>query len=698
VSTFSLGIDIGGTFTDVVLSGEAGILGVGKHLTTPTEPALGAISATRAVLAEAGVEPSAIRRVVHGTTLAANTVLEHKGGIVALVTTKGFRHLLTLGRHARVEEERYDLAFDLPEPPVALPLTFELAERLDFRGNVLQPLDDVEVGALAGPLANDQIVGVAVCLLHSYANPVHELRVASILRPLLRVPVVLSSEVWPEFREYDRTTTTVMSAIVRPVMESYLADLEARLHLLGIDAELFIMESAGGVMSVQQAISRAIGTVESGPAAGVVAAKVAGQAGGHADVIAFDMGGTTAKAAVIRGGEPDITHDFQLGGRGSYGVRRSGTGVPIQIPTIDLAEVGAGGGSIAWLDAEGTLHVGPLSAGADPGPACYGLGGEHPTVTDANVVLGYLDLGRARTQLPFFDPTLSAWAIQKRIGDPLGVSAETAAAAIYDIANAMMAGAIHTVTVQRGIDPRSYALVTTGGAGPLHAARMAEGFGIETVIVPSACGVASAVGLLASDLRTDLVRSIQVGEDDVDFEAIEADYRDLEGQAAATLNGQLDEPLEYLRSVEIRYRRQAHNLTLSLDGEPLEAKAFGQLRERFFVAHEVAFGVGRPGPIELVNLRLRATRGVEPTSFHRVAAPLADQAATVRSAWSHETKDFVIIPVTSRVALEQIGAGEGPILVEDPEATVFVPPGWRAEILSDGALRLGRIQGQGRGR
>ena len=496
------------------------------------------------------------------------------------------------------------------------------------------------------------MTSVAVCLLHSYANATHERRVADLVREVLDVEVVLSCDIWPEVREFERATTTAMSAFVRPVMTSYLADLETRLRAIGLDAPLYVMESSGGVMPVDLASRRAVATIESGPAAGAIAAQVVGTDLGRRDVIAFDMGGTTAKAAVIRDGRPDVTHQFQVGGRGSFGTRRSGTGVPIKTPTIDLAEVGAGGGSIAWVDDAGALHVGPRSAGADPGPACYGLGGTAPTVTDANVVLGLLDpAGFDGEALPF-DAEASRHAIDKNVAQPLGVTVERAAAAIHEIANATMAGAIQVVTVQRGIDPRGFALVASGGAGPLHAARIAERFDISTVIVPPACGVASALGLLASDLRTERVRSVGLAGETARLDhltdRLDGVFEELESLAARDLAGQdrpengkvaaTDEPVRFARSIDVRYPRQAHELGVTLAGGPITAATLGQLGEDFVRRHREAFGVGEAGPIELVSVRTRATRAVPHARFARPrpgATRHDSQTTSGRLATSH---------------------------------------------------------------
>jgi N-methylhydantoinase A len=689
----ALGIDIGGTFTDVVVAGPAGVLTVVKHLTTPGDPARAATEGAASALERAGVTADQISRVVHGTTLATNTILERHDIPVAFVTTRGFRDVLQLGRHARVEEERFDLLFEPPVPPVQATLTFEVTERVGAAGEVVVALDEAEVIALAEHLATLAISSVAVCLLHAHTNPAHEQRIGELLRARLGVDVVLSCEIWPEVREYERATTTVMSAFVGPVMSTYLAELGRRLQSIGVRAPLYVMESAGGVMSVDMARRRAVATIESGPAAGVIAAQVVGADHGHRDVIAFDMGGTTAKAAVIRNGEADVTHQFQVGGKGSFGTRRSGTGIPIKTPTIDLAEVGAGGGSIAWVDEAGALHVGPRSAGADPGPACYGLGGVQPTVTDASVVLGYLDPRGFGGGAFRFDGHRSAEAIEKLIARPLDVSPERAAAAIHEIATATMAGAIHVVTVQRGVDPRRCVLVTSGGAGPLHASRIADRFGITTVIVPPACGVASALGLLASDLRADRVRTLQLAAEQLQPDRIAAAFAKIEALTAADVSEVAPRDTVVLqRAVDMRYRGQSHELAVPVPAGPLDEQSLAALRQDFYARHRQAFGVAPDRPVELVNIRVRATRAVAHAAFRRPSEGGVPAAPTSRPAWFTERNGFVDTPVHR---LDHGTTCAGPALLEAPEATVLVPPGWAAQVDDSGAAVLRRRDGAG---
>ena len=532
-----VGVDVGGTFTDVVLADSDGGVRVGKVLTTPEDPRVGVVDGVQQVLAAAGIDPSLVSRVVHGTTLATNVVLQRSGGPVALVTTEGFADLLRLGREARVEEDRFDLFFTPLAPPVDPALTFEVRERVNAAGEVLVALAPDALGAAVARVAAAAPAGIAVCFLHSYANPAHEVAVVEALRRALPgTYVVASSEVWPEMREFERAMTTVVCAMVGPVMAGYLEGLGARLAELGVTCPIEIMESSGGVMTAERAARRPVLTVESGGAAGVIAAGIVGQAAGAGDVISFDMGGTTAKTGIVRDGRPAIAHDFQVGGKGSFGGTRAGTGVPVKIPVVDLAEVGAGGGSVAWLDAAGALRVGPRSAGAAPGPACYGRGGTEPTVTDANLVLGYLDpVGLAGGVTLSSD--LAVAAIET-LASPLGLDVAAVARGIHEIVNANMAAAIRVVTVQRGIDPRDFTLVGFGGAGPMHVARLAETFGIRSVVVPWAAGVASAVGLVSSDLTVDLVQTRLVDLTDLSARAadamagLEAAYAELEAQRA----------------------------------------------------------------------------------------------------------------------------------------------------------------------
>ncbi|HEY7483683.1 MAG TPA: hydantoinase/oxoprolinase family protein [Streptosporangiaceae bacterium] len=680
----TLATDVGGTFTDVVLTGPDGRVHVAKTLTTPDDPAAGLLRGVSQVLGQAGVAPGEVGRFVHATTLATNVILERRGVSVAFVTTEGFRSMLALGRRARVEEERFDLTYVPDAPPVPLTRTFAVPERITAAGEVLRPLDDDAAARVAEQIAalsaNGECAAVAICLLHSYANPVHERRLASIIAARLPAgaPVVVSSDVWPELGEYERATTTLMSAYVGPVMAAYLRRLGDRLRGLGITAPVHVMESAGGVLPADLAAARAVYTIESGPAAGVIAAARHGAARGLADLISFDMGGTTAKAGLVRGGRPGITHEFQVGGKGSFGGRRPGTGVPIKVPAIDLAEVGSGGGSIAWVDA-GTLRVGPQSAAADPGPACYVRGGGHPTVTDADLVLGYLD------PAGFGEFELSAEqarkAIVTHVAEPLGVDVVTAAAAIHDIAGAQLGAAVHVVTVRRGIDPRGFTLVALGGAAPTHVAGLAARFGIDRVLVPPHCGVGSAVGLLYADLAIERAQTFLVPAGSVDVAELAEVFGALEDAARADLSS--PDGAQVVRSVGVRFIGQAHAFTVELPG--LTRDAVGRAVEEFYRRYRESYGIDLRDPVELTTARVRVELPAHPAPGHH--GPAAERTeATTRSAWFAGA--FRDVPVRARSGCAPGEELTGPYILTEPQASLVVPPGWRGVVDEQGAVLL----------
>jgi N-methylhydantoinase A len=678
---YVLACDIGGTFTDLVLAGPSGHPWATKRLTTPQDPTEGLLAGVKEILALADVAADDVVRVVHGTTLATNTILERDGAPVAFITTRGFGSMLGLGRQGRVEEERYDLFFDPAEPPVPLDHTFEITERTSASGDVVIALDEAGARAVAARVAELGVAGVAICLINSYANPAHEQRVAEICRDVLppSVLVIRSSEVWPEWREYERATTTVISAYVAPVMSRYLLRLEDGLHQLGIHAPLHVMESSGGVLSAALAAQRAVYTVESGPAAGVVAVQQVGRRLGIDDLISFDMGGTTAKAALIRGGEPEITHAFQVGGKGSYGSRRVGSGIPIKVPTIDLAEVGAGGGSIAWVDPGGALRVGPKSAGAAPGPACYGRGGQHATVTDADLLLGYLSPGSMSAGGLTLDRRAAEQAMG-RLAEQLGTDVTAAAAAVIDIANANMANAVHVVTVQRGCDPRDFALVALGGAAPSHVARIANEFGIDTVLVPPQAGVGSAVGLLTTDLRTERARTVVMAAGSADPAVVTEVLAALTAAALSDLGGVAQ--TEAQTFVDVRYRGQGHELTVPLPAGPLTDADLEAVIESFYLRYLDTYGIDLRDPAELVTFRVRVSVPVESRGENiPPEGQLLDTrpvAASRRSVYIAEQGAFVDTPVYERSALAPESAVSGPALIEDVDSTLLVPPGWQA--------------------
>jgi N-methylhydantoinase A len=677
------GIDVGGTFTDVVLASTGGDVFVGKVLTTPDDPRDGVVEGITSLVEESGIDPGCVRRVVHGTTLATNIVLQGAGDPVALVATAGFGDVLRLGREARVEEDRFDLRFTPLRPPVDPQLTFEVCERVNARGEVLEPLTDAGVADVTAALRAARPVSVAICPLHAYANPDHERRVLATCREAMPdAYVVASSDVCPEIREYERAMTTVVCAIVGPQMGRYLAGLEERLRAAGFDGALQIMESSGGVMSATAAARRPVATVESGGAAGVIAAGIVGRAVGAVDVISFDMGGTTAKAGIVRDGRAAVTHDFQIGGKGSFGGTRQGTGVPLKIPVVDLAEVGAGGGSIAWVDPGGALRVGPRSAGAAPGPAAYGRGGDDATVTDANLLLGYLGTAGLAGGVTL-RRDLAAVAVEHAVARPLGIDTIDAARAVHEVINATMAAAIRVVTVQRGIDPREFTLVAFGGAGPMHAARLAATFGVGSVVVPWAAGVASAVGLVSSDLTVDVAQTRLLDLAGTEPSVLDDLFTELETRGRVELARCDDGAYVVTRSADLRFRGQAHQLTVPVLDGPFGDEEASALAKRFHEHYQRTYGIAADAPIELVCARVRVVRIVD--KFGRTTSPMAERAATPamrteRAAYFSETAGFVPTPVYEWDGLARGHQIEGPAIVEGRDATIVVPPGHRASV------------------
>jgi N-methylhydantoinase A len=685
----ALGIDIGGTFTDVVLAGPDGRRHLQKILTTDDDPARAVLAGVAAVLAAAQVEPAAVARVVHATTLATNVVLQRRGASLAFVTTRGFRHLFELGRQARVEADRYDLLFERSEPPVPLSLCFEVDARMGADGMVTKPLDDADLVALADRIAATAVESVAICLLHSYANPDHEDRVVEALRRRLPadVLVVASSQVCPEPREFERAATTVVSATVGPIMSRYLTRLATGLRDLGVTPALHVMESGGGVVTAAAAAAHAVRTVESGPAAGVVAARHAAGRSGETNVLAFDMGGTTAKASVVRDGRIAVRRDFQVGGHGSFGGRRAGTGLPVKIAAVDLAEVGSGGGSIAWVDDGGALRVGPHSAGANPGPACYGLGGHAPTVTDADVVLGYVDPVAFASGELTLQPALAGASFDP-LARELGAKRVAVAAAVHELANAAMGFAVQVVTVQRGIDPRGLTLVASGGAGPVHGARVAERFDMSTVLVPRGCGVGSALGLLVTDLVTSRSGVWPHPDPTGRLDQVEARFAALTHDAQAELTADQG-VIETGREVDLRYRRQGHEITVPLPPGPFDADRWKQAQVSFEDLYRQEYGSAADSPIELVGLRVRVTCALPRLPTEPVPAVDGPAVVRQRSAWFAET-GWVECDVVDWQRCRPGHHLDGPVLIEDLGTTVVVPPTWQAQIDETLAWRLTR--------
>ena len=692
---FHLGIDVGGTFTDAVLiRGETGRIETAKVPSTPADPAVGFMEALSRVLEKGAVGPGSISHLVHGTTVATNSLIEGRTPRTAFVTTEGFGDMLEIARQVR--PSLYDVHFQKLRPLVPRDLCHEVPERLDAAGDVLRPLDEDAVRGISRALAERGVRSVAVCLLHSYANSVHETRVAEILRegdPDLLIS--LSSRVCPEFREYFRASTCVINACIIPVVARYLAGIEEGLGRVGVEAELLVMQSNGGVLTAEQAASKPVFMVESGPAAGVVSANfIAGQLG-RADLISFDMGGTTAKAGLILDGRPRVTKEYEVGAQAQpgQGMTRA-AGYPIRTPVIDLVEVGAGGGSLAWVDPGGVLRVGPRSAGADPGPICYGKGGTEPTITDANLVLGRLNPDFFLGGEMELDAAAAASGIRERCADPLGLDVVEAANGIIEIANATMINALRLVTVRRGYDPRELAMVAFGGAGPLHASRLCMEMQIPALVIPPSPGTASALGLLVTDLRHEFSHTRVMPADAPDVGRIRSLFERMEHEGRRTLErgGVAPEAMEFRCGIEMRYAGQSSEVAVSCPAERVDVPALADAVRSFHVAHERAYGHGYPDePVELVNFTVTAIGRIPRPRLQRIGSngtSVSDARRGTRRVFFADAAGFVEAGIYDRALLRAGHAVIGPAIIEEVDSTTLVHAGYRAAVDEFGNLLI----------
>ena len=650
-----LGVDVGGTFTDLVALSE-GTLITAKVPSTPQDQSEGVMNA----IETSDVEPGAVLALAHGMTVATNALLERRGARTALVTTEGFRDVLEIARQNR--PALYDLTHDRPPPLVPRKLRFMISERMGPDGEV-SPLDEGSLTEVVAAIEEADVEAVAVCLLFAFMHPEHEKRVGEALRKALPgLHVSLSSEVLPEFREYERFSTTAADAYLAPRLAAYFSNLADKAEAAGVPGPL-IMQSSGGVVPVDDAISDAAGCVLSGPAGGVVGAAYVGEKGGYHDLLTFDMGGTSTDVAPIIEGEAQTTTETVV------------AGVPIKLPMVDVHTVSAGGGSIAWADPGGALRVGPHSAGAEPGPVAYDKGGEEPTVTDANLFLGYLADGAELGGEVVLRRELSEKALGS-LGKKLGLDAEEAALGILRVADAEMVRALRVISVERGLDPRDFALLAFGGAGGMHACSLAEELDIQTVLVPRAGGVLSALGLAISDLRRDYVSPLLSGLDEVEEDEFEERFREME----ETASGDLDGP-EHTRRADLRYGGQSFEITV-------DAGSFEELEDRFHAAHEQRYGYRMDDErTELVNLRLISTVPVEKPEL---GEPKPEGAAQAGERKANFDGEWLEVAVLNR---ERMGAGSevaGPAIVEFKESTCVVRPGWRGTVDGVGTLILER--------
>jgi N-methylhydantoinase A len=664
-----IGVDVGGTFTDFVLVDEArGRILTGKRLTTPDDPGRAILEGTARLLDEASAGIEAVRQVVHGTTLVTNTVIERKGARIGLLTTRGFRDSLELGREMRYD--LYDLFLEKPEPLVPRQRRMAVTERLEAAGRVLRPLVEAEVRDAARTLRDAGVEAVAVCFLHSYLDPAHERRAGEILaEELPGVPVTLSSSVAPEIREYERANTACVNAYVQPLMDRYLAKLEADLAQRGLGGPLHLMLSAGGIATVRHARAQPVQLIESGPAAGATAAMHVGRLMGLADMISFDMGGTTAKMCLIEGGEAEHASTFEAARVKRF---KKGSGLPLKVPVIDLIEIGAGGGSIAGVSGMGLLTVGPESAGAVPGPVCYGRGGARPTVTDADLLLGYLSPEYFLGGEMGLDRAAVERAMETHLGAPLGLSATDSAAGIHAVVNENMAAATRMYIAEKGRDPRRYTLLAFGGAGPVHAYGLAKLLKISRVVVPAGAGVASALGFLVAAPAIDLVRSGVRRLSAVDWAEVAGHFGAMEAEARATLTeaGASEGEITFRRSADMRYVGQGFDIPVPLPGV-LDAEAVGAA---FLDAYQRLFDRRIEGlPTEVLSWRLHATARRPEVPAVLAAGACGDPRKGTRQAWFPGT-GLVACEVYDRYRLAPGTGRRGPAVVEERESTTIIGP------------------------
>jgi N-methylhydantoinase A len=688
-----LAVDIGGTFTDFVLSFDDGTVHRLKLPSTPHDYAEAIGRGLDRLLGMADLPASGLAEVLHATTIASNAIIEGNGGRTGLITTRGFRDILEI-RTLRMPR-LYDLHWQKPPPLVERALRREVEERLDASGAVRTPLDEASVVAALAALVEADVETIAVCLLHAYANDVHERRVAELARshaPGVRIS--LSADVLPEIREYERTSTTVMNAYLQPVVAAYLERLRRLLADRAVAAPLLLMQSAGGLMPASLAARRPVSIVESGPAAGVIGAIALGAESGIRDLISFDMGGTTAKAALVAQGEASRAAEFQVGGGVMTGSRLlTGSGYTLRVPAIDLAEVGAGGGSVVWLDAAGVPQVGPRSAGAVPGPVCYRQGGTEPTITDCNLLLGWLNpAGLAGGTIPL-DPESAAAAVETHIAAPLRKPVAVVAYGAVEVATATMIRAIRAVSSERGVDPRGHALVAFGGNGGIFGPLVAQRLGIRRVVIPPSPGLFSATGLLDAVIEHEVVRTHKVLLAAAEAAAVNALLAALAEAARAELAeaGAFGGDIAVQRQARLRYQGQSFELAVPLPDGALDQPALLALAEAFGAEHQRTYGhrAGADEPTELVNLVVRLR--VRPTVGGR--RPVRSAAARMRPAGAARRAYFGPVAGWQEVSLleraDLAGAPlTGPLIIEEYDATIVVPPGVLASLDATGNVVL----------
>lgn len=675
MASYEFGIDIGGTFTDVVCRADDGTIRLTKVPTTRGDPSRAVLAALQTAGAEWGVPTAAIHRFAHGTTVATNAVLERKGARIGLITTEGFRDVLEIGRQMR--HQMYDLVLHTETPVFLAPgrLRMEVRERVDAQGNVLVPLDEASVRAAVHALLDQDVRAIAVSLIFSFLNPAHEQRIATIIEEMAPgMPVSLSSEVDPAFREYERTCATGFDAYVKPLVADYLANMEAGLAKAGVPATLQVMQSRGGLASSAIARQRPVRLFLSGPAGGVVGGLDVGLGAGFRDLITVDIGGTSCDIALVTDGKPLIRAEGLI------------DGFTVRVPMVDVTAIGSGGGSIAWIDAAGSLRVGPQSAGSEPGPACYGRGGRDATVTDASVVLGIIDPKNFAGGALTLHPELAHQTIEREIAKPLGMSVEDAALGIHRVLNAQMAEAIRLVSIGRGLDPRGYALVPLGGGGPVHGCALADELDIGAIVVPPHPGVLAAAGLLGAPVEHEIASAFPHPCEGLDPAALTPALQALDARCRVLMEAEGPKPheVEVSYAADLCYIGQSYWLEV-----PLDLKApdpIGAAYEAFLVAHDRVYGHSMRVPAKFVNLRTvhrsRAGSVAGGVGLHVATA----SAPTTRPVRMRQNAAPISAAIWQRTAIRPTDVIRGPAVIEQVDTTTLVEPGWTVTLAPGGAV------------
>ncbi len=685
MESFRIGVDIGGTFTDIVFLGDKGTVLIKKVASTPQDYSNSVIHGISEGIKELNINSSDITEINHGFTVATNAILEGKGERIALITTKGFRDVLEI---ARLRTPRlYDLYYQKPTPIVERRLRFEIDERVNFKGEILKDLDYNSLKLITTNIQSEKIQSVAICLLHSYANSKHELEISNFLKSHIpNINLSVSSEILPEMREYERTSTTVINAYIRPVVKDYLENLNNQLANLGFKVPLTIMQSNGGLSPVNLAIEKPIFCIESGPAAGVVGAFHLGNHIGTENFMTFDMGGTTAKASIIENGEMLLAPEYEVGGGMSAGHRLlKGSGYMLRVPSIDIAEVSSGGGSIAWIDKAEALQIGPQSSGADPGPACYDKGGNNPTVTDANVILGYLNPKNLLGGNFLINSSKAQKIISENISAPLGISEIESAWGIHILVNSNMGRALRAVSSERGRDPRKFTLVAFGGGGPIHATGIAESLGITKILIPPSPGVFSAFGLLFANVEYHLVKTYFNPLSNLQLKEANGVLDKLISQGKELLISEGFNSLqqEIIIQLDMKYIGQTSELTITMPDQFFTIESINKIQEIYMNEHDKTFGYRVDEPMQLVNIRIIA-RGI--SSESRVPDKINSSNKINQSKNDNKRKVYfgqnigwINTNIVDRLFLNK-KPHKGPIIIEEYDSTTIVPPNWNASL------------------